>query len=119
MATALMQPTGTEVKREGLDDVRRSGRSAVQQDLILAYLYNHATLNDGTGATRHEIAESLGLQLSSVCGRARELLDLDLIEPRGTVGKPARQCLVITAKGMAHLLALHAMRHAPREEATA
>ncbi len=115
----LAQPTSNEIKREALADVRRSGRGAVQQGLILAFLYNRAALHDGAGATRHDIAESLELALSSVCGRCTELLDLELVEPRGTVGKPARQLLTLTDQGMAHLLALWTHRHATTREASA
>ena len=107
MPTAVMQPTSNEVKREGLDDARRSGRTALQQLKILHTLYWHAR---GEGATRQSLAAALELPLSSVCGRCRELLDLDLIEPIGTEGRPARQVLGITESGMDHLLAVQDTR---------
>lgn len=100
--TALMQPTGREVSREGLDDVRRSGRAGRQQMAILRHLY---WLAEGQGRTRQDMAEALSLALSSVCGRCAELADLGLIAPIGTVGKPARQVLGITEKGVDWLLA--------------
>ncbi|MCK2183534.1 hypothetical protein [Halomonas getboli] len=100
---ALMQPTGNEVSREGLDDVRRSGRSARQQVRIMAALYWCAK---GEGWTRQELAELPGIPLSSVCPRCHELLALQLIDVIGTVGKPARQVLGITDKGVDWLLAL-------------
>ena len=99
---AVMQPTSNEVKREGLDDVLRSGRAKGQQGMILHTLYWHA---QGEGATRQELAEALEIPLSSICGRYKELLDLELIAPIGTRGKPARQLLAITEKGMDQLAA--------------
>ncbi|MCL7938805.1 hypothetical protein M8009_00615 [Halomonas sp. ATCH28] len=101
--TALAQPTSNEVKREGLDHARRAGRTALQQGRILRHLY---WLAEGQGSTRQDMAEALGLALSSVCGRCAELADLELIAPIGTVGKPARQVLGITEKGIDHLLAV-------------
>ncbi|MDI5890630.1 hypothetical protein [Halomonas rhizosphaerae] len=110
--TALAQPTSNEIKREGLDHARRSGRTAHQQIRILRTLYWQTI---GEGATRQDLAEALELALSSVCGRCAELADLELIAPIGTVGKPARQVLGITDKGIDHLLALTT----PAQEATA
>ncbi|APC45914.1 hypothetical protein QHH_02 [Halomonas phage QHHSV-1] len=98
--TALAQPTSNEVKREGLDDVRRSGRSAHQQIRILRSLYWCA---EGQGWTRQDLAEGLGIPLSSICGRCSELLDMRFIEPIDTVGKPARQILGITKRGLDYL----------------
>lgn len=103
---AVMQPTGREVSREGLDDVRRSGKGAVQQGRVLRCLYWQAL---GQGMTRNALAEMLEMPLSSVCGRCKELLDLDFIEPIGTEGRPARQVLAITEKGMDHLQSVHAI----------
>ncbi|SDO71801.1 hypothetical protein SAMN04487957_110112 [Halomonas shengliensis] len=107
---ALAQPTSNEIKREGLADVRRSGRTARQQLKILHTLFWHAV---GEGATRQQLAEALEIPLSSICGRCSELLDLDLIEPIGTQGKPARQVLAISDKGSAWLVA---QEHAQAEE---
>ncbi len=101
--TALAQPTSNEIKREGLDHARRSGRTAVQQQRILRHLY---WLAKGQGSTRQDMADAMGLALSSVCGRCSELADLELIAPIGTVGKPARQVLGITEKGIDWLLAV-------------
>jgi hypothetical protein len=97
--TALMQPTSNEVKREGLDDVRRSGRSAHQQQAILGAIRWH-----GPG-TRQQLAEATGLALTSVCGRCHELLAVGRLEVVGTQGKPARQVLDLTAKAVAELAA--------------
>lgn len=112
MTATLAQPTSNEIKREALADVRRSGRTAHQQIRILRALYWHA---QGEGATRQQLAEGLGLALSSVCGRCKELDDLGHIEPIGTVGKPARQVLGITEQGIDYLLALTSLA----EETTA
>ena len=107
---AAMQPTGTEVKREGLDQIRRSGKGAVQQGRVLRCLYWQAM---GQGMTRNTLATLLEMPLSSVCGRCKELLDLDFIEPIGSEGKPARQVLGITEKGMDHLQSVHAITAEP------
>lgn len=85
--TALMQPTGREVSREGFDDVRRSGRQARQRQQVLD------AIRQGGPCTRQRIAELTGLALSSVCGRCRELLDAGQLTVIGTAGKPARQIL--------------------------
>lgn len=110
--TALAQPTSAEIKREGLDHARRSGRTARQQIAILRCLY---WLAEGQGSTRQDMAEGLGLALSSVCGRCSELADLELIAPIGTVGKPSRQVLGITDKGIDWLLSV--MTPATNQEA--
>ncbi len=99
---ALMQPTGREVSREGLDDVRRSGRAGRQQQTILRTLY---WLAAGQGYTRHELVEQTGFQLSSVCGRCSELLDVEMLEVVGTRGTPSRQVLALTEKGAAEVAA--------------
>lgn len=109
--TALAQPTSNEVKREGWDDVRKSGRAAHQQLAILGRLY---WICEGWGETRQQMADGLGIALSSVCGRCSELLALGYIEPIGTVGKPARQVLGITDKGIDHLLPVMAPEHEVR-----
>ncbi len=110
--TALMQPTSNEIKREGLDDARRSGRTAHQQIKILRALY---WCGKGQGWTRQDLTDGLGIALSSVCGRCKELSDLGFIEPIGTTGKPARQVLGITESGIDHLLPLLT----PAQEASA
>lgn len=102
MATALAQPTSNEVKREGLDTARRSGRTARQQLAILKALFWYGA---GHGASRQTLAAQLEIPLSSICGRCSELLDLQLVETIGTEGKPARQLLGITAKGIDRLAA--------------
>jgi hypothetical protein len=52
------------------------------------------------GATREEIAEGLGMRLSSVCGRCRELVEMDLIYDTGTTrpGSSGREAVVVRAK---------------------
>lgn len=101
MSPALAQPTSNEIKREGLDSARRSGRTAHQQIKILHTLYWHA---QGEGATRQQLAEGLSIPLSSICGRCNELDALGHIETIGTTGKPARQVLGITEAGIDWLM---------------
>ncbi|MDT0499689.1 MULTISPECIES: hypothetical protein [unclassified Halomonas] len=102
MSTALMQPTSNEIKHGALMHACRTGRTSRQQLAILRRLYWHGA---GQGETRQALAEALQIPLSSICGRCSELADLDLIAPIGTEGKPARQVLGITAKGIRWLQA--------------
>lgn len=93
MNTAVMQPTGREVSAEAFHDHRRSGRLCASQNAVLEAL----TVGP---MTRNQLAGRVGLPLSSVCGRCRELLDADLITVMGTTqDKPARQLLQLTDKG--------------------
>lgn len=85
--SALMQPSGREVSREGYDDVRRSGRQARQRQQVLD------AIRQGGPCTRQRLSELTGLALSSICGRCRELLDAGQLTVIGTAGKPARQIL--------------------------
>lgn len=101
MSTTLMQPTSNEIKHGALMHARRTGRTSRQQQAILCSLW----WAKGLGRTRQELAAELGIALSSVCGRCSELADLDLIEPIDTTGKPARQVLGITEKGVRWLQA--------------
>jgi hypothetical protein len=52
------------------------------------------------GATREEIAEALGMRLSSVCGRCRELVELSLLYDTGTTraGTSGREAVVLRAR---------------------
>lgn len=85
--TAVMQPTGREVSREGYDDVNRSGRANRQQRAVM-----NDVITNGP-STRHQIAERVDLPVSTICGRCKELLDAGALEVVGTAGKPARQVL--------------------------
>ncbi len=102
--TAVMQPTGKEVSREGWDDVCRSGRAAHQKLAILADLRANGP------STRHEIYERTGIPLASVCGRCNALLDASRLEVVGTVGKPARQVLDLSPMEVAQGMAAPATR---------
>lgn len=100
-ATAVMQPSGNEVKSEAFRDHVRSGRLNVTQHQVLEAL-------TATPMTRNQIAGRTGLPLSSVCGRCRELLDADLVTVMGTTqDKPARQILQLTDKGTAAAYAIY------------
>lgn len=95
---AQFQPSGAEVKQGAYLDHIRSGSCRRQQDLVLVVL----ALAE-KALTRHAIAERGEMALSAACGRARALLDLDLVEEAGTE-KPAgarspRTTLRLTAKG--------------------
>ncbi|WFM72934.1 hypothetical protein [Halomonas sp. CKK8] len=102
--TSLAQPTSNEIKREGLDDVRRSGRAVRQKLAILADLRANGP------STRHEIYERTGIPLASVCGRCNALLDASRLEVVGTVGKPARQVLDLSPAEVAQGMATPATR---------
>ena len=53
-----------------------------------------------TGATREEIAEGLGMRLSSVCGRCRELVEMGLLYDTGTTrpGSSGREAVVLRVR---------------------
>lgn len=86
-ATAVIPPTGNEVSREGLDDVRRFGRTSAQQQRVLDALRQIGP------STRQQLADHTGLSLQTICPRCHELLGLVLIDVVGTEGKPAKQLL--------------------------
>lgn len=93
MNTAF-QPSGNEVKHAAFSEHRRSGRLKATQGAVLAALSSKGPL------TRNQLAEATGLPLSSICGRCRELLDMDYIDVAGmSADSPARQVLALTAKG--------------------
>lgn len=62
-------------------DHKETGRVSAQQQTILD------ALQDGFALSRREIADETGLELSSVCGRVNELLQIGLL-----VEVRARQC---------------------------
>lgn len=98
--TTLPQPTGTEVKHEAFHTHRRAGQTGKQQRSVLDAL-------TAGPMTRNQIAARIRLPLSSVCGRCRELLDVDLVTVMGTTDdKPARQLLALTPAGWAHMQAI-------------
>ena len=57
---------------------RDSGKLSTQAGLVLNFIRG---LADGYDVSRLEIAEALGLRLSSVCGRVNELIAAGLLEP--------------------------------------
>lgn len=101
MSTAAQfQPSGNEVKAAAFHEKRRSGSMAYSRAAVFIWLAEHAP------ATRNDVADALGMPLSSVCGRCRELYDMGYIEPVGTVrveGGHARQQMDLTAEGAAVL----------------
>ena len=95
MNTAF-QPSGNEVKHAAFSDHRRSGKLIGSRGLVTAALVSHGPM------TRNQIADATGLPLASICGRCRELLDLDYIEVAGmSADTPARQVLGLTESGRA------------------
>ena len=78
--------------RDGLADHKETGKLGKQQQAVFSVL----TLT-GMAFTRAELAQRTGIRLSAICGRSRELLDLQLIKEG-----PRRQCSV-TGKN-AHVL---------------
>lgn len=94
--SAVMQPTGNEVSREALDEVRRTGRATSQYELVLTAIMHYGP------STRQQLAERTGLPLCSVCPRVHELLDTDHLTVMGVSEDPRpRQVLDLTAKGVA------------------
>lgn len=66
-------------------------KHTAQRQLVFRYIQKL----DEVGATRHEIAEALGLPLSSVCGRVNELLTLgDVVE---TDQRRSKRTVVVAA----------------------
>ncbi|MCP1312999.1 MULTISPECIES: hypothetical protein [unclassified Halomonas] len=92
MNTAF-QPSGTEVKHAAFTDHRRSGQLSQSRRRVINALA-------GGAKTRNQLAECTGLPLASICGRCRELLDLDYIDVAGmSADSPARQVLGLTEEG--------------------
>lgn len=97
MNTAF-QPSGAEVKRTAFSDHRRTGKLSTSRSLVLSALASGPR-------TRNELAASTGLPLASICGRCRELLDLEYIDVAGmTADSPARQKLALSESGRALVL---------------
>lgn len=95
MNTAF-QPSGNEVKHAAISEHRRSGRLKATQGAVMAALTSKGPM------TRNQLSETTGLPVSSICGRCRELLDMDYIEVAGmSANSPARQVLGMTAGGKA------------------
>ncbi|CAH1044535.1 MarR family winged helix-turn-helix transcriptional regulator [Halomonas sp. TD01] len=95
MNTAF-QPSGSEVKRAAFSEHRRSGRLKSTQGVVIAALVSKGPM------TRNQLAEATGLPLSSICGRCRELLDLDYVDVAGmSADSPSRQVLGLTESGKA------------------
>ncbi|KIN13467.1 MULTISPECIES: MarR family winged helix-turn-helix transcriptional regulator [Halomonadaceae] len=95
MNTAF-QPSGNEVKRAAFSDHRRSGKLSASRGLVTASLVSKGPM------TRNQLADATGLPLASICGRCRELLDMDYIEVAGmSADSPARQVLGLTESGKA------------------
>lgn len=70
---------------ENYHEHRRSGKLGAQAQQILDFLKSNWTKN----WSRLEIAASLDLRLSSVCGRINELIEARLVEER-----PERPCSI-------------------------
>ncbi|WP_237673503.1 hypothetical protein [Vreelandella profundi] len=61
-----------------------------------------AALTSKGPMTRNQLSETTGLPVSSICGRCRELLDLDRITVASmSADSPARQVLDLTESGKA------------------
>lgn len=69
-------PSATSI--ENYHEHKRSGKLGDQESLVLGYLRD----NSGKNYSRSELANDLGMRLSSVCGRTNTLLELGLIEER-------------------------------------
>ena len=95
MNTAF-QPSGNEVKQAAFSDHRRSGKLCASRSLVTASLVSKGPM------TRNQLADATGLPLASICGRCRELLDMDYIAVAGmSADSPARQVLGLTESGRA------------------
>lgn len=73
---------------EAIKTLRANGTISRQQEALLAFLYEHSTVID---FTRKELSRDarLGWDINVVCGRVKELLDLQLIEEQ-----PPRECQI-------------------------
>jgi len=81
-----------DTSRDGLAEHRATGKLGAQQQQVFA-----ALTKSGQAFTRAELAQRTGIRLSAICGRASELLALQVIKEG-----PRRQCSV-TGKN-AHVL---------------
>jgi len=73
-----------DTSRDGLAEHRSSGKLGAQQQQVFA-----ALTKSGQAFTRAELAANTGLPVSSICGRVKELLDLQVV-----VEDPRRPCSV-------------------------
>lgn len=64
---------------------KRSGKLGTQAANVLGFIERHVNQD----WTRAELAQALGIPLSSVCGRVNEMLKADLIRPA-----PNRPCRI-------------------------
>lgn len=55
-----------------------SGRGRFQRDRVFACLMKHT--DDGFALCRDQIGTELNIRINAVCGRVRELLDMEMIE---------------------------------------
>lgn len=81
-----------DTSKDALAEHRSSGKLGAQQQVVFA-----ALTKSGQAFTRAELAQRTGIRLSAICGRASELLALQVIKEG-----PRRQCSV-TGKN-AHVL---------------
>ena len=75
--------TVRSISIEAYEKHKNSGKQLVQWVLIYDWL------RSSSGWTRAEISEHMGIRMSSVCGRVKELLDANLL-----VEGPRRTCTV-------------------------
>jgi len=73
-----------DTSRDALAEHRSSGKLGAQQQIVYA-----ALTKSGQAWTRAELAAKTGLPVASICGRVRELLDLQML-----VEEPRRPCSV-------------------------
>lgn len=60
-----------------------NGTVRTQRDKIFRWLCEYTDVDKGKGYTRNEIAEYLGLRLSAVCGRIRQLVTDEFVAEIG------------------------------------
>ena len=72
-----------DTRATSIKNIRESEADLTQQEEIFKLLTNHPE-----GLCREEIAEELGIKLTSVCGRVKELLEEGAIEIRGNKINP-------------------------------
>lgn len=93
-----MMPRGKDVKAASYDEVRREGLGEKQMR-VLSVMFREAR-----AMTRNQLSALTGLQLSSVCGRIKELEDWGYVESAGTSKDPqtnkSRQLMQITDAGI-------------------
>jgi len=73
-----------DTSRDALAEHKETGRLGKQQQVVFAVL-----TRSGQAFTRAELAANTGLPVSSICGRVKELLDLQVV-----VEDPRRPCSV-------------------------